>query len=80
MVVCADATDIVRLSRDQYVADTVRRQLGSAELVLITKTDLATSGDIAAALAVCESAAPHALVVQQDPFDPQLHAAGLLAT
>ena len=44
VVVCADATAIVRLSRDQYVADTVRRQLGSAEIILVTKTDLAMPG------------------------------------
>lgn len=79
VVVCADATAIVRLSRDQYVGDTVRRQLGSAELVLITKTDLAMPGDAAAALAVCEAAAPQALVVQQDPLDPQLTAALVFA-
>ncbi|MFJ6415665.1 CobW family GTP-binding protein [Paeniglutamicibacter sp. NPDC091659] len=77
VVVCADATAIVRLSRDQYVGDTVRRQLGSAELVLVTKTDLAAHRDVTAALAICEASAPQAFVVQQDPLDPQLTAARL---
>ncbi|WP_312179548.1 GTP-binding protein [Arthrobacter sp.] len=79
VIVCADATAIVRLARDQYVGDTVSRQLRSAELVLITKTDLATPGDIAEALRVCDSAAPQALVLQQDPLDPQQTAARLFA-
>ncbi|MFF5792219.1 CobW family GTP-binding protein [Paeniglutamicibacter sp. NPDC012692] len=80
VVVCADATAIVRLSHDQYVADTVRRQLGSAEFVLITKTDLAMPGNVAEALAACDSAAPQAFVVQQDPVDPRLTAAQLFAS
>lgn len=75
IVVCADSTAVVRLSRDEYVADTVRRQLGSAEFVLVTKTDLATPGDVAATHAACESAAPQADVVQQDTLNPQLTAA-----
>lgn len=80
VVVCADATAIARLSRDQYVGDTVRRQLASAELVLITKTDLASHADIAAAQGVCEATAPQALVLRQDSADPQLSAAAVFAT
>lgn len=80
VIVCADATAIARLSRDQYVADTVRRQLKSAEIILITKTDLATPADIRAAHAVCKVVAPDTLVIEQDPLNPQLTAAAIFTT
>lgn len=80
VVVCADATSIARRSRDQYVGDTVARQFGSAEIVLVTKTDIATPGELASALEVCGAAAPHALLIPQDPEDPHLTAARAFAS
>ena len=44
VLVCADATAIRRLLRDEFVGDTVARQLAAAETVLVTKTDLVCRG------------------------------------
>ncbi len=44
IVVVADADQIVDLSSREYVADTIAAQLVAADLVLLTKTDLATDG------------------------------------
>jgi G3E family GTPase len=40
IVVVADAEQIVELAGRRYVGDTIRAQLGAADLVLLTKTDL----------------------------------------
>ncbi|MGL3805454.1 CobW family GTP-binding protein [Paeniglutamicibacter sp. R2-26] len=79
VVVCADATAIVRRLRDEYVADTVRRQLESAGIVVLTKTDLASPAETAGALEACWAAAPQALVIEQDPLDPAATAARVFA-
>jgi len=70
VIVCADATDIERRLRDEYVGDTVAKQLASAEIVLLTKTDLASPVQLLAAEQLCHQAAPQAQVVAQDPMDP----------
>ena len=79
IVVCADATDIARQLLDEYVGDTVARQLASAEIVLLTKTDLASLQEVLAAEQLCRQAAPHAQVVVQDPTDPAQTAGTLFA-
>ncbi|RAX48146.1 hypothetical protein DQ353_16865 [Arthrobacter sp. AQ5-05] len=79
VLVCADATDVVRLLRDQYVGDTVARQLAAAEVVLLTKTDLAMSAEIGAALGACAAAAPEARVLEQDRAHPERTAARAFA-
>ncbi|WP_171814357.1 CobW family GTP-binding protein [Arthrobacter dokdonensis] len=75
VAVCADATTVMRLLRDPYVGDTVQRQMHAAEVVLVTKTDLTTEREIAAAGRACEAAAPHARLIVQDPLDPSTAAA-----
>ena len=48
LVVLADATGLRRQLDDRWIADTVRLQLGHAELFIITKSDLAPEADRAA--------------------------------
>lgn len=43
IVVCADVETIRRRAEDRWVADTVVAQLRSADIILLTKTDLITS-------------------------------------
>ncbi|MGJ9413638.1 CobW family GTP-binding protein [Aeromicrobium sp. CF4.19] len=70
LLVCADATSIRRLLTDEYVGDTVQRQLTAAEVVLVTKTDLTSSSEVQESATTCRVAAPGARVVLQDPADP----------
>lgn len=79
VLVCADATAVGRLLRDQYVGDTVSRQLASAEVVLLTKTDLAGPADLKAAQDLCRTAAPGARLVVQDHLHPASTAATAFA-
>ena len=44
--VLADALNIRRLSRDEYIGDTIERQLADADIVVITKADLAAQKDL----------------------------------
>lgn len=53
IIVCADATTTRRLLRDEYVGDTVERQLASAEVVIVTKVDLATTRQVEETAAIC---------------------------
>lgn len=48
IVVCADADQIVELAGRRFVGDTIRTQLATADLILLTKTDLADDGGEAA--------------------------------
>ncbi len=43
VVVVADAEQVQRLAEDRWVADTVRRQLAAADLLVLNKIDLLTS-------------------------------------
>lgn len=79
VLVCADATAVRRLLGDEYVGDTVRRQLSAAEVVLVTKTDLAPPPEVADAAEACRAAAPRARLLLQDPADPGATAAEALA-
>jgi G3E family GTPase len=59
IVVAADAEQVVELAAREYVGDTIVEQLGTADLVLLTKTDLAADGGPAArALIVRHTPAP----------------------
>ena len=49
LVVLADATALRQQLDDRWIADTVRLQLGHAELLLLAKSDLATPAQIGAA-------------------------------
>jgi G3E family GTPase len=79
VLVCADATSVQRLLRDEYVGDTVERQLAAAEVVLVTKTDLALPIETASAAEACRVAAPRARLILQDAADPGVTAAQALA-
>ncbi len=79
VLVCADATRIESLLEDEYVADTVARQLASADVVLVTKADLSTPEDCDAAVARCRGAAPGAAVIPQSRTDPGSSAVAALA-
>lgn len=79
VLVCADATAIRRLVNDQYVADTVARQLAAAEVVLMTKIDLALPAETEDAVKACHVAAPQAPLILQDVEDPAVTAAEALA-
>ncbi len=47
VIVLADATSVVRRSRDRYVGAEVVRQIVGADLVVVTKTDACSAGDVA---------------------------------
>lgn len=79
VLVCADATAVRRLLRDEYVGDTVARQLAAAEVVLVTKTDLTLPSETEEAAEACRAAAPRARLILQDAADPGATAAEALA-
>lgn len=62
VLVCADATSLPQLLRDEYVGETAARQLKSADIVLLTKTDLATPSQIREAYVRAGAAAVRAQV------------------
>lgn len=72
---CADVTAIERLRRDPYVGDTALRQLRAAEVVMLTKLDLASVDEVDAAAGVCAREAPQAFLVYQSPDDRSAAAA-----
>lgn len=69
IVVLADADQIVELADRRYVGDTIRSQLGAADLVLLTKTDLVDDLEPARRLvtSLC-----HAPVHDAAHVDPQI--------
>ena len=79
MLVCADATAVRRLLADEYVGDTVARQFAAAEVVLVTKTDVALPAENEEAAMACRAAAPQARLILQDPADSDATAAEALA-
>lgn len=59
IVICADADQIVELAARRFVGDTIRTQLAAADLVLLTKTDLAADdGEVARSFVARLTAAP----------------------
>lgn len=66
IVVLADAGSIVRRAGDRYVGDTVRRQLAAADVLVLTKTDLANDDTIAEATDLVRSITPSATVVRNE--------------
>ena len=75
-VVCADVTTLVRKSRDRYVGDVVRTQLSRAEVLVLTRCDVAAPEAVAAAEAVARRHAPGARLLRSRGGD--LRAADLL--
>lgn len=64
IVIVADAEAIREIAADRYVGDTVRGQLRSADLVVLTKTDLPAPRDKAGVVAWLEDQAPGVPVVE----------------
>lgn len=56
VIVLADATAVVRMSRDRYVGTEIHRQLVGADLVVVTKTDLCEPDRLAVVLAWIDEA------------------------
>lgn len=66
IVVLADATTVARRAGDRYVGDTVRRQLAAADVLVLTKIDLADEPTSVAAESLVRSLAPGAVVVRNE--------------
>jgi G3E family GTPase len=64
VLVCADVLSIRDHAADKWVGDTVRGQLGGADVVLLTKTDLATAEQVAAVDTWVTAAAPAARILE----------------
>jgi G3E family GTPase len=64
VLVCADVQSIRVLARDRWVADTILRQLSGADLVLLTKTDLADAQEADEVARWLGEKAPRAVVVR----------------
>ncbi|ABM60000.1 CobW family GTP-binding protein [Verminephrobacter eiseniae] len=58
VIVLVDASSAAQQARDPLLADTLARQLRSADLVLLNKTDLASAAALAGARAWIEASAP----------------------
>nr|WP_275402707.1 GTP-binding protein [Streptomyces sp. SID10853] len=71
-VVCADSTAAARLLRDEFVGDTVARQLTRADIVVLTKADLAGQAGLADARRRCREHAADARVVESAGGDVHL--------
>jgi G3E family GTPase len=60
VIVLADLANIARQARDRRIGETVRRQLGCADIVVCTKGDIATTAEIAAARSEIDASAADA--------------------
>lgn len=70
MIVCADALTTPRRARDEYVGDVVRRQLESADVIIVTKGDLAEPTQIEGTRDVCRRINPEADLQVSSGGDP----------
>ena len=62
-VVCVDSTTVCRLLEDEFVGDTVSRQMAGADLFVLTKTDLASPAQRADSLLRCRTMTPAARIL-----------------
>ncbi|MCM1013978.1 MULTISPECIES: GTP-binding protein [unclassified Brevibacterium] len=69
IIVCADATNLRRLLSDRFVSDLVERQIGGADIVLVTKSDRASAADIAWTRQASLRLAPNAEILDDIPPD-----------
>lgn len=67
VAICVDAAMTPRRLADEYVSDIVARQIAAADLLVITKTDLATPAQREASLRRCAQLASDASVHQTGP-------------
>ncbi|MBP8306553.1 MAG: GTP-binding protein [Burkholderiaceae bacterium] len=71
VLVAVDALTIIERAQDRYVGDTVTRQLGQADRILITRDDVASAERIAQVREWLATAAPQAQIdVASAGFDP----------
>ncbi|WP_405564806.1 CobW family GTP-binding protein [Streptomyces sp. NBC_01180] len=71
-VVCADSTAVDRLLRDEFVGDTVARQLTRADIVVLSKADLAGRAQLTDARRRCREHAADARVLESTGGDVHL--------
>lgn len=64
IVVAADAATVRARTRDKFVGSLVRRQLAAADLVVLTKIDLANPADLKDARSLATAQAPGARVIE----------------
>jgi G3E family GTPase len=72
IVVVADADQIVELAGREYVGDTIAEQLAAADLVLLTKTDLAADRGAAARVLIGHSTAAPLIEVVDGAIDVEV--------
>lgn len=63
IVVVADAETVQRNANDDYIGDTITRQLADAEIVILNKTDLISSSDLTALETWVTRTAPRAITI-----------------
>jgi G3E family GTPase len=63
-VVVVDAETIRMKSRDKYVGDTIRAQLGSGDIIVLNKTDLVDDGTVETTAAWLKSTCPDAVILK----------------
>ena len=76
VLVCADVLSIRDHAADKWVGDTVRGQLAGADVVLLTKTDLASAEQVEAVGTWVASAAPAARILEDRSSVADLLAVG----
>ena len=64
VVVLADAETVRSRANDRYMGDTITRQLGEADLVILNKTDLVAADELNTLRAWMASQAPHARAIE----------------
>ena len=79
IVVAVDATDVVARAADRTYGPLVVRQVGAAEVIVVTKVDLAADGG-AAARAWCAEVAPGTPVLTVEPSGGDRWVAQVLGT
>ncbi len=74
VLVLADAETVRQTAQDKYMADTIKRQLAEADMVLLNKTDLVTPQELVALRAWLPQWAPAARVIatQRAVLDPAI--------
>lgn len=78
-LVCVDPGTIERHAADRWVADTVRRQLRGADVILLTKTDVRPADDVARVRTWLRGIAPDAQLVERGDVAAMLRS-GFAAT
>lgn len=69
IIVLADSEQLSKQLTDRYVGETVRAQLGAADLILLSKTDLITAAETEAANVLIRSASQATVIPTSQPTD-----------